>query len=460
MEKSFLIEVLDVNEPPVNVHFTDQGGQLSFSKDHAQVNESSAPGAVVGILMATDDDRSQSLTFKLDMNPLQSFSLTTPVCTHTNNTMCTAKVKVKGRLDHEVTPVLDISVRVTDQHGLFIIQNFNISVRDNNDRPGNITISGGLDANVPENSPGVFIGELVTSDEDRNQSHSYNLLSNSNLFEVKRRRFLYLKNTPLDFEQKNRYVVMVTSTDNGSPAMTSVIQSFTVHVTDINEAPVLISLGNAIVLENSASGTIIGNLTIRDPDNFGNFSSRQAHICRLTDSAGGKFKIVLKNGQNFLTQAVNLLNYEQATSHKISVLCTDSGGLSNETDFDVIVSDVNEAPQRVALSKTEISENNGSAVVGYLMTQDPDNANNQSKQSFEYTLRSVGTTPFKVSGNVLSSTRSLNYENARSWVVVVRAQDTGNPPLYRDESFVIDVVDENDRPSAIQVRDIMCCYKI
>jgi hypothetical protein len=454
MEKSFLIEVLDVNEPPVSVHFTDQGGQLSFAQDHAQVNESSVADTVVGTLEATDKDSSQSLAFKLDINPLQSFSLTPAVCTHGSSTVCTAKVKVKGHLDYEVTPVLEISVRVTDQNGLFIIRNFDIAVRDTNDRPSNVTISGGLDTNVAENSPSAFIGELVTSDEDRNQSHSYNLLSYSNFFEVKRRRFLYLKNTPLDFERKNKYVVMVTSTDDGSPAMTSSVQSFAVHVTDVNEAPVSISLSNAVVAENSASGTVIGNLTITDPDNFGNFSSRQAHGCRLTDSAGGKFQIVLKNERNLLTQAANSLNYEQAASHRISVLCTDPGGLSNETNFDVIVSDVNEAPFKVALSRTEISENNGSAVVGHLTTQDPDNANNQSKQSFSYSLRSVGPSPFEVSGAVLKSTRSLNYENARSWVVVVRAQDSGNPPLFRDERFVVDVLDENDRPSAIQVRDI------
>jgi hypothetical protein len=34
----------------------------------------------------------------------------------------------------------------------------------------------------------------------------------------------------------------------------------------------------------------------------------------------------------------------------------------------------------------------------------------------------------------------------------VRAQDDGNPSLYRDESFTIDVLDGNDRPFAIQVR--------
>ena len=453
MEKSFVIEVLDVNEPPVSIHFTDQDGQLSFSQDHAHVNENSTIGTIVGSLKATDKDASQNLAFNLDINPLQSLSLTPAVCTHANNTECTAKVKVKDRLDHEVSPVLEIAVRVTDQDGLFIIQNFNITVRDNNDQPSNVTISGGLEASVAENSPGAFIGELVTSDEDGNQSHIYNLLSNSNFLEVKQRRFLYLKKyTSLDFEEKNEYVVKVTSTDNGSPVMTSAIQSFTVHVTDMNEAPVGIYLSNAYILENSASGTIIGNLTIKDPDNFGNFSSRQSHVCRLTDSAQGKFQIVLKNGQNLLTQAVDSLDFEQGNSHRITVLCTDPHGLSNETSFDVIVRDVNEAPLKVALSKTEISENNGQAVVGRLTTQDPDNANNQSKQVFTYTLRSVGPSPFAINGSALSTTRSLNYEIARSWAIVVRAQDNGNPPLHRDESFMIDVLDGNDKPSAIQVR--------
>ena len=452
MDKSFVIEVLNVNEPPISIHFTDKDGQLSFSQDYAHVNENSTIGTVVGTLQATDDDSSQNLTFKLDINPLQSFSLTPAVCTHGHKTVCTTKVKVTGQLDHEVRPVLQIAVRVTDQHGLFIIQNFNITVEDNNDRPSNVTISGGLEASVAENSPSAFIGELVTSDEDGNQSHNYKLLRNSNLFEVKRRRYLYLKDSPLDFEKKSKYVVTVTSTDDGSPPMTSPTQSFTVHVTDINETPAGISLSNAYIPENSASGTIFGNFTVDDPDNYDNFPGRQSHICRLTNSAQGKFHIVLKHGQNFLTQAVDSLDYEQAASHKISVLCSDPGGLSNETDLDVIVTDVNEAPLKVALSKTQILENLRPAVVAVLTTQDPDNANNQSKQSFNYTLRSVGPSPFEVNGGILSTTRRLNYENARSWAVVVRAQDDGDPSLYRDESFTIDVLDGNDRPFAIQVR--------
>ena len=439
MEKTFLIEVLDVSEPPVSIHLSDD-----------RVNENATIGTVVGRLRARDREYSQNLTFKLD-NTLLPFSLTTPDCNYTkDSTTCATNLKVNGPLNYEVEQVLRVTVRVTDQDGHFIIQTFNITVNDNNDRPGNVTISGGLEASVAENSPRAFVGELATSDEDRNQRHTYYLLSYSDVFEVQRGRFLYLKDKSLDFEQKNKYVVKVTSTDDGVPAMTSAVQSLTVHVTDRNEAPVKITVSNLVIPENSASGTVVGRLTITDPDNYGNFSARQSHVCRLTDSAQGKFKIILKNGQNVLTQAANSLDYEQASSHHVRVLCTDPHGLSNETDFDVSVSDVNEAPLKVTLSNKQVLENSGPTVIGVLTTQDPDNANNQSKQGFIYAIMN-GPSPFTVNGSVLSTTRELNYENARTWTVVARAQDDGSPPLYRDESFVIDVLDGNDKPSGIQV---------
>lgn len=441
MGKSFVIEVLNVHEPPVTIQWLD---------NNVDVNENSSIGSLVGTLQAIDNEPSQNLTFTLDINTLQSFSLTTPHCTSDGKTTCTTEVKVAGPLNHEVAPILEIAVRVTDRQGLFKIQNFNISVRDNNDRPSNVTISGGLKASVAENSQGAFIGELVTTDEDASQSHSYDILSNTDLFEVRRRRFLYLKNVSLDFEQKNKYFIVVTSTDNGSPSMTSPRQTLIVHVIDINEAPVKIMINKTVIAENSASGTVIGNFTIKDPDN--NFEARQTHVCRLTDSAQGKFQIILRNGQNLLTQSKSL-DYEQATSHRISVLCSDPGGLSHEQQFDVNVRDVNEAPVQVLLSNTHISENNGPAVVGVLRTEDPDNANNPSKQYFNYTLQSSGTSTFSINAgsNILRTTRGLNYESASSWTVIVRSQDSGKPSLYRDETLVVNVVDVNDKPTAIQV---------
>ena len=49
--------------------------------------------------------------------------------------MCTAKIFVAGSLDHEAFSSHSIVVRTTDQHGLFHVQKFSITVVDVNDAP-------------------------------------------------------------------------------------------------------------------------------------------------------------------------------------------------------------------------------------------------------------------------------------------------------------------------------------
>ena len=259
----------------------------------------------------------------------------------------------------------------------------------------------------------------------------------------------------VDFENRNSYVIRVTSTDTGTPPLTSAEQAFVVNVVDENEAPVKITLSNNTVFENRPAGTILGNLAIDDPDNYGNYSSRQPHVCRLSNSAQGRFRIVRRDGQNSLAQAAGTLDYEKYETYSISVVCSDPGGLNLETSFVVGVLDVNEAPTKIKLSMTSVSENLPPSVVGILSTQDPDNVRIKNKQTFRYSISniSLGSSPFVVDIDRVKTTRNLNYETARSWTVVVRAQDNGRPPLYRDETIVINVVDNNDRPTAIQVRE-------
>ena len=66
MNKSFVIEVLNVNEAPVTVSFRDAGAQLRFVAGFPKVNENSAIGTVVGIVEAHDADAGQMLAFSLD----------------------------------------------------------------------------------------------------------------------------------------------------------------------------------------------------------------------------------------------------------------------------------------------------------------------------------------------------------------------------------------------------------
>lgn len=98
-----------------------------------------------------------------------------------------------------------------------------------------------------------------------------------------------------------------------------------------NDAPTDISLSNATLAENAVAGTVIGSLAALDDDLGDTFSFK------LLDDAGGRFavqggKLVVANG--------TLLDYEQATSHKIVVKVTDSIGASVTKTLTLSLSDV------------------------------------------------------------------------------------------------------------------------
>ena len=75
MTKSFTIEVLDVNEPPMQVNVTDDNGQLKFSDNDPRVEERSPVGTTVGTLKAFDLDKNEKLAFRLDDSSGGMFSL-------------------------------------------------------------------------------------------------------------------------------------------------------------------------------------------------------------------------------------------------------------------------------------------------------------------------------------------------------------------------------------------------
>ena len=86
MVKSFLIEVVDANQAPVDILFTDKDGQLSFVDDEPQVEENSANGTVIGTLMGLDADAQQFLAFSLDDDDEGPFGLMNATATCSSNT--------------------------------------------------------------------------------------------------------------------------------------------------------------------------------------------------------------------------------------------------------------------------------------------------------------------------------------------------------------------------------------
>lgn len=368
MEKSFTIEVLDVNEAPIHINITSQGGQLTFPDGHAQVREHSASGTVIGKLQALDHDAVQTLTFKLDDDAGGKFTLGSPAScqTITNipgvNTKCTIDLRVNGDMDYETSKEYHVTVRVTDKNGLFTTEQLRIDIIDQNDAPENVTLGGSYTASVNENVNGALVGQLVTSDQDVAQTYTYKLLNDAaGRFVILNDKLYVSSSANLDYEVQTVFTVKVQSNDSGTPSL-GLVQDFQITVLDVNEAPANITLAPANITENSQSGTAIGQLSVSDPDNYGPRGTWQTHSCQVTGNQIGKFVIQ----SNVVTVGSASLDYEVASVIRVQVKCTDSGSppLSLVTVLSIAVDDVNEAPTGISLSSDVIAENQSPLLIG------------------------------------------------------------------------------------------------
>ena len=261
LDKSFNITVININDPPYLIRISNNS-----------VMDTATLGHVVGVLSAVDYDgprgnlRSSDFIWTLIDNDKGRFGLQGP------------NVVVASALDHQAHQYHRIIVNCTDKDAAnprWVQVSIVINVIDTNDSPKNIRFT---PYNLYENATAGFVaGDFVASDEDGDvlafslaQSDSDTLQT----FELGRTSCrnktvnginhavctasLILKQS-IDYETKNSYSVKITASD---PSGSFVLGDFTVHVTNLNEAPTDITLSKDTVPENSPVGTFVGQLTV------------------------------------------------------------------------------------------------------------------------------------------------------------------------------------------------------
>ncbi len=104
-----------------------------------------------------------------------------------------------------------------------------------------------------------------------------------------------------------------------------------------NNPPTEIQLNNNTIAENSNNGTVVGSLTTTDSDNS------DTHTYTLLNDSDGRFVV---EGNRILVGNGSLLDFENNTSHTITVRTTDSGepAESFEQQLTINVTDVDETP--------------------------------------------------------------------------------------------------------------------
>ncbi|MGY4622578.1 VCBS repeat-containing protein [Bradyrhizobium sp. USDA 4486] len=297
-----------------------------------------------------------------------------------------------------------------------------------NHAPTDILIS---NASVAESSPAnTVVGTLSDMDPDAGDTAAFALTNDAGgLFAIAGGNLV--TTAPLDFEQAASHTVTVQVTDSAGATFSKDIQ---IGVTNVNETPTDIALTNASVPENAPGGTVVGNLSAIDPD------AGDTATYALIDDAGGLFTLVA----NMLVTTAPL-DYEQAASHQITVRATDAGGLSFDKTFAIATTNVNEAPTAVLLSNASVAENNAAGtVVGALSAADPDASDTAS-----FTLTNDAGGLFAIAGGNLVTTAPLDFEQAASHQVTVRATDAGG--LFRETTFTIATTNVDEAPTDISL---------
>ncbi|MBD2465964.1 DUF642 domain-containing protein, partial [Oscillatoria sp. FACHB-1407] len=125
--------------------------------------------------------------------------------------------------------------------------------------------------------------------------------------------------------------------------------------------PNTLTLTSNQVLENSPTGTLIGQLVTSDPD------AGDTSTLTLVDDAGGRFQLV---GDQLQVSDSTLLDFESGSSYAITVRSTDGDGLSLTETFTITLTNANEAPN---FTSTPITVGQTGTLYQYtIVTTDPD----------------------------------------------------------------------------------------
>lgn len=406
VDKTFSVSVTNMNEAPTGITLS------------ASSIDDAATGTV-GTLGVTDQDAGDSVVYSIVGGADQGhFAIT-------GNSLA-----VTGAFDRSVQHTGQVVVRATDAGGLTFDRTLTVLVGAVNHAPSDLALSA---STVAENATGATVGSLSTTDQDiatEGDSHTYTIVSGADSANFSISGNSLVMSSPFDFEsQGGTASVTVRTTDSGGAYFD---KTFSINVTDVNEAPTNVALSASTVAEN-VSGVTVGALSATDPDAGDVFT-----YSIVGGADQGHFGV---SGSN-LTVASPFDFEAQGSSATVVVRATDAGGLSCDKTLTITIANANETPTNISLSSSAILEN-ATGTVGALSATDPD-----AGDTFTYSVvGGADQAHFGISGGNLVVTSAFDREAQSTASVVVRATDAGG--LSFDKTFTVNVGNVNEAPTDI-----------
>jgi len=233
-DEVFTIGVNDLNEAPKSLTLTN-----------ATVRENSAGGTSIGTLTGVDPDAGSTLSYKILNDPDGKFQIV-------NNEL---QVRAGAAIDFEAKASHQVTIRVTDQAGLFYDKVFAVAVGNVNEAPSSLTLS---NARINENSPGgTLIGSLAAVDPDTGSVLAYSIQSDPDgKFQVVGNRLLVRSGAVLDYEAKTSHQVTLKVTDQGNLTYEKL---FTISLNDIKNEKLKGTAGSDVLRSGAYDDTLDGS---------------------------------------------------------------------------------------------------------------------------------------------------------------------------------------------------------
>ncbi|CAF3134551.1 unnamed protein product [Rotaria sp. Silwood2] len=290
--------------------------------------------------------------------------------------------------------------------------------------------------NVPEYSRNFEIAHVYVVDEDNDNYtcsiYTLNAPSYHQPFEIVRDDVNFSSsNSSLTFNVS----VLVTTTGEDSRIVEKYL---TVYVKEKNDFNFILS--NNKIMENSHENTSIGNFIVEDGvDNY---------TIILIDNANERFKL---NETNLLTAKKYVehchLNQTCPLNHEIESIINITVAVNNQITNETLrfvtvpieIEDENETPYNLTLSNVVVPENTTiNSTISILNAIDVD---------FNQTLTYTTTNPiFTIVDNRLILKQKLNYDKRQFIPIIIRATDSGQPPTFIENLFIINITDVNQPP--------------
>ena len=391
------------------------------------VAENAPLATTIATLNAVDQDPGTSFNFSLTASQLEN----TQFAINGN------QLQVNANFDFETDSIKVIELQVDDNGGCKYVETFTIHVINGNDAPTALTLT--TTTVYDHQQAASYIGQLFTVDPDLNDAHTYSLVVGSG--DTDNAQF-YVQNDTLynafqiNYTLQSIYYIRARSADPGGLFIEN---TFTINVSNVNDAPSDIILSNNMIAENSPLATVIGTMSVVDLD------VADTHTLTLVNGTGSadntKVTIV---GNSLQTNA--LYNFEQQDSLFIRIQAMDTYSATYVKTFTFVVTDVNEAPTNILLSDTTIKEGLPvGTVVGTISTTDED-----FLSSHTYSLvTGTGDTDnalFAVNANSLTTNATYSFT---SQTYSIRLRTTDNGSLFYEKICLITVLDSNYVPTDI-----------